>query len=408
MRGKITKHAVENLTPGTRDQFLWDTEVAGFGCKVTPAGKRSYIFQYRPRTQAKKNRTAPKRITIGYHGETTAHEARGKAAKLLVNVRAGENPGLVRQPSELPTVEQLGERFLNEHLPNKKKPPRQSTIDSYESIFRNHVVPRLGAKHVNEVTTRDLERLHSAMRKTPYIANRTLSCLQQAFDQAERWGWREQHTNPALHIDKYPEDRRGTKKEVMLSPEQMAQLLTAIDEEEKRGTDPVACNAIRMAFWTGWRIGEVLALRWENVDQERGIARLLKTKASEEEYRQVPAKALEVISTQEKVIGCPFVFPGRVPNHLTHVRKPWKKIIKRAGLDDLQGLGSLRLHDLRHNVVSWDVSRGVPLEIAGKSVGHRSRRSTEVYAHFAPDAIKRATDARAEAMEAAILNKPTG
>jgi integrase len=84
------------------------------------------------------------------------------------------------------------------------------------------------------------------------------------------------------------------------------------------------------------------------------------------------------------------------------VRKPWSNIRKRAGLDDLDGLGPLRLHDLRHNVVSWDVSRGVPLEIAGKNVGHRSRRSTEVYAHFAPDALKRAADARAEAMRAAV------
>jgi hypothetical protein len=58
--------------------------------------------------------------------------------------------------------------------------------------------------------------------------------------------------------------------------------------------------------------------------------------------------------------------------------------------------------DLRHNVVSWDVSRGVALEIAGKNVGHRSRRSTEVYAHFAPDALKRAADARAEAMRVAV------
>jgi integrase len=77
-------------------------------------------------------------------------------------------------------------------------------------------------------------------------------------------------------------------------------------------------------------------------------------------------------------------------------------IRKRAGLHDLPGLGPFRLHDLRHNVVSWDVSRGVPLEIAGKNVGHRSRRSTEVYAHFAPDALKKAADDRARAMREAM------
>lgn len=98
-----------------------------------------------------------------------------------------------------------------------------------------------------------------------------------------------------------------------------------------------------------------------------------------------------------------WVFPGRKPeDHLESVRKPWSKIRKRAKLDNLPGLGPLRLHDLRHNVVSWDVSRGVPLEIAGKNVGHRSRRSTEVYAHFAPDALKRAADERARAMREAV------
>ena len=78
------------------------------------------------------------------------------------------------------------------------------------------------------------------------------------------------------------------------------------------------------------------------------------------------------------------------------------KIRARAGLADLDSLGPLRLHDLRHNVVSWDVSRGVGLEIAGKNVGHRSRTSTETYAHFAPDALKRAADNRAQAMRQAL------
>jgi integrase len=62
----------------------------------------------------------------------------------------------------------------------------------------------------------------------------------------------------------------------------------------------------------------------------------------------------------------------------------------------------LRLHDLRHNVVSWHLSRGVGLEIAGRNVGHRSRRSTEVNAHFAPSALKQAAGARANAMREAM------
>jgi integrase len=133
------------------------------------------------------------------------------------------------------------------------------------------------------------------------------------------------------------------------------------------------------------------------------VAKLVRTKTADEEYRQIPEEALTILSTQRRVAGCSFVFPGHdFSTHLTTVRKPWVKIRARAGLADLDGLGPLRLHDLRHNVVSWDVSRGVGLEIAGKNVGHRSRASTETYAHFAPDALKRAADERAKAMRAAL------
>ena len=109
---------------------------------------------------------------------------------------------------------------------------------------------------------------------------------------------------------------------------------------------------------------------------------------------------IPILEGVERVAECPFVFPGRwLRKHLTTVTKPWQEIRKRAWLDSLDGLGALRLHDLRHNVVSWDVSRGVPLEIAGKNVGHRSRQATEIYAHFAPDALKRAADTRAPSDE---------
>jgi integrase len=297
----------------------------------------------------------------------------------------------------------LAERFFTEYLPGKKRPPRSSTVSYYDLLFRRHILPALGKKRVDAVTTADVERLHTAMRATPYIANRTLSLLQHAFDQAERWEWRPQHTNPALHIEHYPEARRGARKEVMLTSAQMAKLLESIDREEAEGGNGLACAALRVAFWTGWRIGEVLALEWSNLDLARGTARLVRTKTAAAEYRQLPHEAIAVLKRLPKVTGCPFVFPGQdLGGHLTTVRKPWAHIRWRAGLDMLDGLGAFRIHDLRHNVVSWDVSRGVPLEIAGKNVGHRSRRSTEVYAHFAPDALKRAADDRARAMRDAL------
>src|SRR5262245_60593076 len=188
MRGKITKRAVDALTPAGRDTYLWDTEVTGFGLKATPAGRKVYIFQYRTRAQAKKEFAAPRRVTLGTHGALTPEDARTIAAKLLVDVKAGGDPSGSWRPSEAPTVRELMERFLTEYLPTKKRPPRASTVTYYEILSRCHVVPALGKKRVDAISADDLERLHAGMRETPYVANRTLSLLQQAFDQAERWG----------------------------------------------------------------------------------------------------------------------------------------------------------------------------------------------------------------------------
>jgi integrase len=407
MLGKISKRSVDALRATDRDAYLWDTEVTGFGVKATPGGRKVYLLQYRPRTQSEKEFSAPKRVTLGRHGAMTPEEARTLASNLLLEVKAGGDPAVKFRASDAPTVAALFERFLKEYLPGKKRPPRPSTLAYYEILSRCHVLPALGGKRVDAVTAADVERLHAAMRETPYVANRTLSLLQHAFDQAERWGYRPQRTNPALHVDRYREERRGTKKEVMLTPAQMVKLLDALEADaHEEGGSALASAALRVAFWTGWRIGEVLALEWANLDLERGTARLLKTKTAEEEYRQIPAEAVAILRGVPRAAGCPYVFPGQdLRGHLTTVRKPWARIRKRAGLAELPGLGAFRIHDLRHNVVSWDVSRGVALEIAGRNVGHRSRRSTEVYAHFAPDALKRAADERAAAMRVALETK---
>lgn len=416
MREKIEQSTVDEAGPKGRTYFVWDTEITGFGLKVTPHGHKVYVLQYRLPGAGRKS--APVRMKLGRHrdprqdekpGDLTLKDARKAAATFLLEVRVGKNPGATRRATESHTVEELSKRFLKEYLPGKKRQPRQSTIDFYDILFKCHILPKLGKKPVKAVIVADVEKLHSAMAETPYAANRTLSLIQHAFDQAERWGWRPQHSNPALHIDRYREERRGEKKAVMLSAEQMAKLLEAFDEVEKEEGNPFGCAALRVAFWTGWRIGEVLRLEWANLDLKEGWAKLLKTKTAREEYRQVPAEAVSVLAGLVRVAGCPFVFPGEdMKGHLTTVKRAWERARKKAELHDLPGLGALRIHDLRHNVVSWDVSRGVALEIAGKNVGHRSRRSTEVYAHFAPDALKRAADERARAMRAALEGSRKG
>ena len=95
MRKRITKRSVDSLRPGPQAVFLWDTEISGFGSKVTPLGRKVYIFQYRVRGQS--NKTAPKRVTLGKHGEMTPDRARrrgelGRVPRCPLEI-AGKNVG---------------------------------------------------------------------------------------------------------------------------------------------------------------------------------------------------------------------------------------------------------------------------------------------------------------------------
>ena len=92
--GKITKRALDALKPAKCDQYLWDSELAGFGLKVTPAGTKTYIVQYRLGGRRGKTR----RVTIGRHGSPwTPDEARVEAKRLLGEFWAGRDPVEAKQ-----------------------------------------------------------------------------------------------------------------------------------------------------------------------------------------------------------------------------------------------------------------------------------------------------------------------
>src|SRR6478736_6036662 len=109
MRGKITKRAVDALQPGQTDQFLWDTEIKGFGVKVTPAGNRVYVLQYRKGGRG----TPTKRVTLGAHGKLTPETAREAAERMAGAIANGADPAAVKAAEKgAPTVSALAARFL--------------------------------------------------------------------------------------------------------------------------------------------------------------------------------------------------------------------------------------------------------------------------------------------------------
>ena len=153
MRAKITKRTVDGLRSGERDAFLWDTELPGFGCKITPKGNRIYILQY-----GRSGRDH--RVTIGRHGiDVTPEQARLEAQRLRGLVAGGETPSAAREKrSENTSVAELARRYLDEYAIPHKKP---SGIAQDRRNLQNHVMPLIGKLQVKSIERADVARVHA-------------------------------------------------------------------------------------------------------------------------------------------------------------------------------------------------------------------------------------------------------
>ena len=375
MRGRITKRAVDALTTGanTVETVLWDTELKGFGCRVQGGGAKSYILHYRVGT----GRGAPlRKYTIGRHGSPwTPEAARGEAKELLGRIEGGADPAAAKRgQKEAPTIADLAERFLAEHAEAKRK---GSTAAEYRRLLDKIILPALGKRKVADVTRADVSKLHHANRAAPYQANRVLAVLSKMFNLAERWGLRPDGSNPCRHVEKFAERER----ERMLSAVELARLGDALAAYDG---SPYAAAAVKLLVFTGARLGEVLGLKWEWVDFERGEARLPDSKSGAKTLH-LPPPALAVLAALPRFEGNPHVIAGaKAGAALVNLEKPWRAIRETAGLDNV------RLHDLRHAFASVAASSGMGLPIIGKMLGHTQAATTNRYAHLASDPVKAA------------------
>ena len=381
---KLTNRTVAATRPRDRDVFVWDDELPGFGLRVKPSGVKSYVIQYRNR------HNDSRRITIGRHGVIGPENARRKAKKMLADVQDGADPATERKDDrEAPTVAELAEKYLREHAAPHKKP---RSVEEDQRLLRLHVLPALGRKKVAGITRADITGLHHAMRDTPGAANRTLALLSKMMNLAEKWGLRLDGSNPCRHVDKYPE----RKMERFLSGDELGRLGAILSEAERTATELTSViAAIRLLMFTGARLGEILNLRWDQVDPERTCLRLPESKTGAKVIH-LNAPALEVLNGIERD-GSPWVIAGRDPDKpLVNLRKPWHRIRAKAGLE------GVRLHDLRHSFASVGAAGGLSLPMIGALLGHTQAATTQRYAHLAADPLKQAADMIGKRIAAAM------
>jgi integrase len=369
-----------------------------------------------------------RKVTIGAYGKLTVEEARAEAAKILAKAELGNDVAAERARARAEmTVSALCDEYLVEGIVNKKK----STIATDKSRIERHIRPLLGRKRIGEVTHGDVARFlrdvahgktardvktgkhgRSIVRGGKGAATRTVRLLGGIFTYAVRRGYLKE--NPRRGVEVF----RDGKGERFLSTEEFRRLGETLRLAETEGIPwnlnegakakhrPIlpentreiislhVIAAVRLLLLTGCRLREILHLEWDNVDLERGLLTIADSKTGRKTVL-LSRPAIELLS------GLPragrFVIAGNSPDKpRSDLHRPWSRITRHAGFV------GLRLHDLRHSYASVGAASGMGLAALGKLLGHRSPATTNRYAHFSDDPLRRASENIAEIISAAI------
>jgi integrase len=405
---KLMKKLVDAVDPAEADTFLWDAEVKGFGLEVSPAGRKSYVLQYR--TAAGRSR----RYSIGLHGSPwTCEEARGRAVHLLREIAHGNDPldGKAEARAAL-TVNELADLYLADGPADKPNKKSGSWATDRSNINR-HIRPLLGRKIAKALQQSDIARFQAdvaagksaADMKTKLrgraivtggkgTAARSVAVLGAMLQFGIGRGLLTD--NPAKGVKLF----RGEKKERFLSHAEVVALADALtDMQDGNRLHERMADAIRLLMLTGARKNEILKLQWSEVDIERGCLRLADSKTG--------AKTIVLAAAARQVLAglasdSEFVLPAiRGKGHLVGLQKAWEAVRVRAtelarqrareageSLARAPDLSNVRLHDLRHSFASFAVADGATLYMVGKVLGHKQSRTTEIYAHLHDDPLR--------------------
>jgi integrase len=383
---KITKRSVDEVAPGEKIIVLWDTDLAGFGLKIMPTGRKVYLVQYR----AGGRRSPSQRVTIGTHGPLTAEDARKLAKTLLAQVRLGKDPAAERRRRRREnTISELADRYLSEHVERHNKP---ATAKEVKRIVEKRIKPKLGRVKISDLSRSAIKAWHHEKADRPYEANRELAYLSKMMALAAG-EWELRTDNPCRGIRKFPE----AKRERFFSDDELKRIGAALDEaEQTNATFPGCINAVRLLAMTGMRLGEVLGLRWDYVDLAAGVVRLPDAKAGARTVPMgLPAKLLlgRISKTGDHVCHGKNT---KLPLDKSTLHKLWRTIKAKAKL------GDARPHDFRHTTGTFAAQAGSNAFMIRDLLGHKTIAMTSRYVERAPDPLRATADAVASRVAAAM------
>lgn len=362
---RLTKQTIADAVPGTT---LWDAAVPGLGLRVTPAGSRSFVFQFRSIAGEQG------KVTIGRYPSMTVEEARKIARQHRVLVDTGGNPSHDRHElRRAASVADYADIYLGSYASQRQL--AESTIREARSVLSRFVLPKFGNRKLDSLRPSDVAAMMANARDSsgPGQANRLKAVLSKMcnlaiLDEVLT-------SNPCRAIENCRIERRWDH----LSSSQVSALLAACDAYQ----DQVAANVVRLLLFTGARLREVLKAEWDQFDLVNGIwtKPSAHTKSRRVHRLALPLEAVAIVrSMQQGALSERWLFPGRDPaKHRADFKRPWTAILTLAGI------GHWRRHDLRRTTASFMLSAGEDITVIGKTLGHTQMQTTLSYASLAPE-----------------------
>jgi integrase len=370
---KLTKKLVTAARhPAKGQTFLRDEALRGFALRVTP-GSKTFILE-------KEINGRIRRMSLGRFGPLTVEQARDLAKVKIGDIAQGNDPAEERQARrQSATFGELEQLYLARHAVHKK------SASNDVGLLNNHVAAWRPRK-LSTITRADICAKHAEMGAGGHTthANRMIALVRTMFNLAQDWGLHP-GPNPAARIKFFKE----VKRDRFVTPNELPRLWKALAKEP----NPFVRGAFFIGLLTGARRSEVLTMQWTDLDLQQGLLRIPVTKADRPHTLPLPRPVIEELRRLPRIEGNPYVFCGRWGrSHLVNVSKPWKRIRKEAGIDDV------RIHDLRRTLGSWLVAAGASLPLIGKALNHSQAATTQIYARLQLDPVRAALDANATRM----------
>lgn len=372
---KLTDMLLRNLKPQAQRYLVWGDH--GLGVRVSPKGKKSFVYMYRHEGKARF-------LTLGDYPRMTLADAHKAHAEARKKVEQGLDPGAEAvteraEDRQAPSVALLADEYLE-----KWAKPRKRSWREDERILKKDILPEWGRRKAREITRRDVIRLLDGIvdRGAGIMANRTLAAIRKMFNFAVSRDI--VPVSPCLAVrSPAPEQQRDR----VLTTDEIRALWHGLEGAKMMAEGTKL--ALRLQLVTGQRKAEIVSATWDEIDLTDRWWTIPPEKAKNKMTHRVPLSplALELLQAAKKITGdSPWLFPSpQTDRHITP--EAVDHALRRPGLEAL-GFTFVP-HDLRRTAASHMTGMGISRLVVSKILNHVERGVTSVYDRHSYDLEKR-------------------